>query len=184
MRARAILRRLGQQPVHEARAPRAARPLPPLGRQDTLERWARTTYAFYRTTKNNLLNWLWMLTGALACAASVICMVNMAAWFQLAYLGTLAISSLSELLITILVRRVQNKCSGTDMVCNISKANRTWSQAVIRSSLEVPAAFSLGKIAEMDLVEDGAEFIITTGRLAHVHLRVWVDNLISECAGR
>lgn len=124
-----------------------------VGRQDMLERWARTTYAFYRSTSNNVLNWLWMATGALACAASVICMVNMAAWFQLAYLGTLAISSISELVITILVRRIQNKCSGAGMVCNTTKSNKTWSQAVIRASLEVSPTFSL---ADLDWIALGA----------------------------
>ena len=123
-----------------------------VGHQDTLERWARTTYTYRRNIKNNILHWLWMLTGSLSCAASVICMVNMAAWFQLAYLGTLAISSLSELAITVLVRRLQNQQRELgDWICNDIKGNYTWTEAIVRSSLVVPIQFSLHKLDWVDL---------------------------------
>jgi hypothetical protein len=47
-----------------------------VGRQDTLESWARTAWIFRRTTMRNVLHWSWMLTGSLSAAASVICMVR------------------------------------------------------------------------------------------------------------
>nr|OQO32092.1 hypothetical protein B0A51_00630 [Rachicladosporium sp. CCFEE 5018] len=117
-----------------------------VARQDTLETWARMTYTFNRTARNNLLHWLWILSGSVACAASVICMVNMAAWWQLAWLGTLALASLSELIITILVRRIQNIAVNYGEVCNGVKENETWSNAIIRSSLSVAEHFSLAKL--------------------------------------
>ncbi|OQO02599.1 hypothetical protein B0A48_12127 [Cryoendolithus antarcticus] len=117
-----------------------------VARQDTLETWARMTYTFNRTSRNNILHWLWILSGSIACAASVICMVNMAAWWQLAWLGTLALASLSELIITILVRRIQNIAVNYGEVCNGIKENETWSNAIVRSSLGVAEHFSLAKL--------------------------------------
>lgn len=122
-----------------------------VGHQDTFELWARTTYTFRRNARNNILHWTWMLTGSLSCAASVVCMVNMAAWFQLAYLGTLAISSLGELIITVCVRRLQT--SSRAGICNDINPSTTWSGAIVRASLTLPDEFSCH---ELDWIALGA----------------------------
>ncbi|KAK1091247.1 hypothetical protein LTR48_006686 [Friedmanniomyces endolithicus] len=106
------------------------------GRQDTLETWARSTTTFRRSPMRNALHWTWTITGALSAIASVICMVNMAGYLQLAYLGTLLLSSLGEIFATQLIRHIQrsfvhydaNALTHEDILSRLSDgvANEKW----------------------------------------------------------
>lgn len=115
------------------------------GRKDTLETWARMTWTYQARTLNNAVHWIWMVTGSLSAAASVVCMVNMAGHLQLAYLAVLAISSACEIVITRIVRHVQRVAIHHGDARNIF-ANDKWSQAVIRSALEVDDRWSLDEL--------------------------------------
>ena len=120
------------------------------GRQDTLETWCRTSWAFRRTAINDALHWLWMLTGTLSAATSVICMVNMAGYLQLAYLGTLIISSVGEILATQLVRRIQHTAIHYGE-SHVLTGNEFWSRAVVRAALEVEDRFALAELPWMEV---------------------------------
>jgi len=112
------------------------------GRQDTLETWRRMAWTFQRSTLKNIIHWSWMITGSFSAAASVTCMVNMRGYLQLAYLGALTISSLLELMVTVIVRHIQYNVihyGNADLV----DSNDKWSKAVIRSALEVDDTYSL-----------------------------------------
>lgn len=126
-----------------------------VGRQDALETWARTAWTYPKTPTKNVLHWCWMITGSLAAAASVICMVNMAGALQLAYLGTLVISSFGDLLVTRLVRKIQNIAIhyGDHYLIGDSEY---WSQSLIRAGLETDERFCLASLpwCEFGLVPD------------------------------
>ncbi|TKA78627.1 hypothetical protein B0A55_02673 [Friedmanniomyces simplex] len=119
------------------------------GRQDTLETWARMSWAFRRSPVRDTLHWSWTLTGTLSAAASVVCMVNMAGYLQLAYLGTLLLSSLGEIFATQLVRSVQRTSVHYGEVC-LQGDNQYWSRAVIRSALDTDDRFSLADLPWME----------------------------------
>ena len=112
------------------------------GGQDTLETWARMAWTFQRTKINNTVHWSWMITGFLSAAASVICMVNMRGYLQLAYLGVLLISSGLEILVTIIARNIQHRAIHYGDACLI-RSNDKWSKSVIRAALEVEDRWSL-----------------------------------------
>jgi len=119
------------------------------GRQDTLETWARSTTTFRRSPMRNALHWTWTITGALSAIASVICMVNMAGYLQLAYLGTLLLSSLGEIFATQLIRHIQRSFVHYGEVCLLGD-NTYWSRAVIRSALHTNERFSLADLPWME----------------------------------
>lgn len=119
------------------------------GRKDALETWARTTWTFQRSTISNLIHWTWMVTGSLSATASVVCMVNMAGYLQLAYLGTLAISSASEIVITRIVRQIQETAIHYGDA-RVITANDKWSKAVIRSALDVDDRWALDELPWLD----------------------------------
>ncbi|GLB34420.1 hypothetical protein LshimejAT787_0113040 [Lyophyllum shimeji] len=121
-----------------------------VGRKDTLERWARTTWIFddadsRRGSRKWALHWVWVGTGALAAITSVACMVNMAAYLQLAFLGVLGYSSLAEILATQVARKLQarslkrvdegKKGSSGAREPVIVKENRTRTKGIIRATL-------------------------------------------------
>lgn len=126
-----------------------------VGQQDALESWARTTWTYQKTSTKNLLHWCWMITGSLAAAASVICMVNMAGALQLAYLGTLVISSFGDLLVTRLVRKIQSIAIHYGD-CYMVGDSDYWSQSIIRAGLETEERFCLASLpwCEFGLVPD------------------------------
>ena len=118
------------------------------GRQDALETWARTAWTFSKGSVNDSIHWVWMLTGSASAAASVICMVNMAGYFQLAYLATLVFSSLGEILVTQTVRHIQQTAihyGDTVLV----KDSEFWTKSVIRASLGTIPEFSLAGLPWM-----------------------------------
>lgn len=119
-------------------------------RKETLEAWARLGWTYKNGTLRDILHWSWMLTGSLSAAASVICMVNMAGYLQLAYLGTLFISSLGEILVTQMVRKIENSAITYGSIAPPLTDNLYLSKAIIRSALEVDDEFSL---AGLDWVE-------------------------------
>lgn len=119
------------------------------GRQDTLETWARMAWTFQRSTLNNIIHWSWMLTGSLSAAASVVCMVNMRGYLQLAYLGALVISSLLEIIVTVVARNIQ--CSAIHYGdTHIVNDNMKWSRGVIRAALETDERWSLQAMPWME----------------------------------
>lgn len=105
-------------------------------RQDTLYSWHIASYTFNRSVINNALHWSWMVSGALSATASVICMVNMAGMFQLAYLAVLVISSGLEIVATQVVRSIQRRCIHFGEHKSIAN-NAFWSEAIIRAAIEV-----------------------------------------------
>lgn len=119
------------------------------GRKDTLETWARMTWTFRRSSVNDAVHWTWMTTGSLSAAASVVCMVNMAGYLQLAYLATLAISSVCEILVTRTVRRIQGSAIRYGD-SRLIAGNDKWSRAVIRSAVEVDERWALDTLPWMD----------------------------------
>jgi hypothetical protein len=86
-----------------------------------------------------------MSTGSLSAAASVICMVNMAGSLQLAYLGTLILSSFGELLVNRLVRQIQNTAIYYGSSYFIGDSEH-WSRSIIRSALETDDKFCLADL--------------------------------------
>lgn len=106
------------------------------GRQDTLERWARTTWEFRRSLKNNCLHWFWITSGTLAAIASVACMVNMRGYMQLAFLAALVYSSLAEILATRISRNLQVSARGPRGK-SLVQDNPTRTQGIIRATVEI-----------------------------------------------
>lgn len=94
------------------------------GRQDTLETWARMAWTFQRSSVNNMIHWAWMVTGSLSATASVVCMVNMRGYLQLAYLGVLVLSSFLEILTTVTVRNIQHTAIHYGDTWPISDSNK------------------------------------------------------------
>jgi len=126
-----------------------------VGRQDTLETLARTAWTFNKTPTRNFLHWSWMLTGSLSAAASVICMVNMAGTLQLAYLGTMILSSFGELLVNRLVRQIQNTAIHYGSFYLVGDSEY-WTQSIIRSALGTNEDFCLADLpwCEFNLLPD------------------------------
>lgn len=79
------------------------------GRKLVFEKLARSRWLFNNRTVNHVVHWSWMITGSTAAAASVVCMVNMGTALQLAFLGILLYSTVTEILATRIVRTVQNR---------------------------------------------------------------------------
>ncbi|PKK41478.1 hypothetical protein CI102_14248 [Trichoderma harzianum] len=78
------------------------------GTQETMERWARTSWWFAdNKLHNKLVHWSWMITGLLAALASVANMVNMTGYMQLGFLGILVYGSLAELWLTVVDQMFQ-----------------------------------------------------------------------------
>ncbi|UKZ75016.1 hypothetical protein TrVFT333_002688 [Trichoderma virens FT-333] len=78
------------------------------GTQETMERWARTSWWFAdKKLYNRLVHWSWMITGLVAALASVANMVNMTGYTQLGFLGILLYGSLAELWLTVVDQMVQ-----------------------------------------------------------------------------
>lgn len=153
-----------------------------VGHQDMLESWARMQYVYTHAPIKDIAHWLWIISGSLGSAASVICMVNMAAWFQLAFLGILVISSLSELELTIFLRRVQHNAINYGVVHYGPGRCFTWSMAIIKAAQGVPEPHALKsldwialgllpkykvfeKLARDDETADGRAQILVAGRV-------------------
>ncbi|OJJ98997.1 hypothetical protein ASPACDRAFT_61669 [Aspergillus aculeatus ATCC 16872] len=106
------------------------------GRQDTLERWARSTWEYNTTPLKAVLHWTWMVTGALAAFASVACMVNMHGYLQLAFLAVLVYATLAEIIATKISRRLQIKAKGS-VPWEATKNNGTRSQGIISATIAI-----------------------------------------------
>lgn len=125
------------------------------GRQDVLERGARTKWVFdrpvedpIRTAYHNFLHWAWMLTGSVAALASVACMVNMGARLQLAFLGMLLYASTAELWLTVLAHLLQ-----TSSIVSLDlrstkevKYNDKRFKSIIQASLGLEKEYRLDKL--------------------------------------
>ncbi|OAQ59141.1 hypothetical protein VFPPC_10173 [Pochonia chlamydosporia 170] len=73
------------------------------GTQETMERWARTSWRFVDNKPHNrLVHWAWMMTGLFAALSSVANMINMTGYMQLGFLGVLVYGSVAELWLTVL----------------------------------------------------------------------------------
>jgi hypothetical protein len=138
------------------------------GRKDTLERWARMTWIFDPRPQNRFLHWFWTITGTLGAVVSVACMVNMAAYLQLGFLGVLGYSSLAEIMATQVARKLQARARGRGLrtatagekvgygeptfVCD----NRTRTMGIIRATLKCGLDgqmwFDLGLLPQDNLV--------------------------------
>lgn len=78
------------------------------GTQETMERWARTSWRFVDGKLwNRIVHWSWMVTGLLAALASVANMVNMNGLMQLAFLGVLVYGSVAEVWLTVVDQMFQ-----------------------------------------------------------------------------
>ncbi|KAL7952684.1 hypothetical protein V8C34DRAFT_298811 [Trichoderma compactum] len=78
------------------------------GTQETMERWARTSWWFAgEKLHNKLAHWSWMITGLLAALASLANMVNMTGYMQLGFLAILLYGSLAELWLTVVDQMFQ-----------------------------------------------------------------------------
>lgn len=119
------------------------------GRKDTLETWARMTWTYQQSLLNDCIHWMWMATGSLSATASVVCMVNMAGSLQLAYLAMLVISSTCEIIVTRVVRRIQEMAIHYGD-WRVLYDNDKWSKAVIRAALEVDDRWALHDLPWMD----------------------------------
>ena len=108
-------------------------------------------WTFHANTLNNAVYWAWMITGFLSAVASVVCMVNMAGYLQLAYLAALVISSGSEILTTQVARQIQNRHLDYGEPKAITDSQR-WSKAVVRSVLAVEDRWPL---ADLPWIEFG-----------------------------
>ncbi|PYI34988.1 hypothetical protein BP00DRAFT_433295 [Aspergillus indologenus CBS 114.80] len=106
------------------------------GRQDTLERWARSTWEYKPKPWKTVLHWTWMTTGALAAFASVACMVNMHGYLQLAFLAVLVYATLAEIIATKIARRLQIKAKGS-VPSEATQKNKTRSQGIISATIAI-----------------------------------------------
>lgn len=109
------------------------------GRKDTLERWARMTWKFNSRPQNHFFHWFWAITGTLAAFSSVACMVNMAAYLQLGFLGVLGYSSIAEILATRIARELQARArrenGGVSSQPTFIWGNATRTMGIIRATL-------------------------------------------------
>ncbi|KAJ5109570.1 hypothetical protein N7532_002215 [Penicillium argentinense] len=106
------------------------------GYQETLERWARSTWEYKPSWKKECLHWLWVLTGTLSGIASCACMVNMRSDLQLGFLAVLIYSSLAEIVATRIGRTLQEKAHGEISKAEVlNKPSRT--AAIIHATLGV-----------------------------------------------
>ncbi|CRG86558.1 hypothetical protein PISL3812_03568 [Talaromyces islandicus] len=112
------------------------------GRQDTMERWARITWEFKRSPHNNILHWLWMITGTFSAIASVACMVNMQGSIQLVFLGQLVYASLAEILATRVARNLGSQTNASNRSCLVP-GNKFRTEGITRATIEVDARLRL-----------------------------------------
>lgn len=118
------------------------------GRRDTIEAWGRIGWSYNK--QNDIVHWIWIVTGTLAAVASVACMVNMYGALQLGFLGILVYSSLGEILATRLAGDIQHRYRRHARLFPVVQ-NATRTQAIIRTALEVEAECSLAGLDWIDL---------------------------------
>ena len=107
------------------------------GTQYEIETWYRTTLQFRREWLADMLHWFWILTGTLSAISSVACMVNMTGDFQLGFLAVLSYSSVAELWVTQLARRIQSElrtATGLGKLVVLTE-NKSRTEAITRATL-------------------------------------------------
>ncbi|KAK2595754.1 hypothetical protein QQS21_006580 [Conoideocrella luteorostrata] len=119
------------------------------GTQETMERWARTSWLFVGTPWHRLVHWLWMVTGLLAALASVANMVNMNGYIQLGFLGMLVYGSVAELWLTVVDQIFQADSLsflGPFSTHTVHSNDKKY-KSVIQASLGLDAANRIGPLS-------------------------------------
>ena len=158
------------------------------GRQDSMEAWARVAWTFERTAMNKAVHWSWMITGSLSAVTSVVCMVNMRGYLQLAYLGILSISSIFDILVTIIARAIQLRAIRYGDNRIIRSSDNKWTSSVIRAALEVEDRWSLqdlpwielGLLPDTELWTNFCELLPQLRNLGHPMARAAIYDRLSQ----
>ncbi|KAL7935672.1 hypothetical protein V8C35DRAFT_297899 [Trichoderma chlorosporum] len=144
------------------------------GTQETMERWARTSWWFAdKKLHNRLVHWSWMLTGLLAALASVANMVNMTGYMQLGFLTILVYGSLAELWLTV----VDQMCQPESMSFlgpyskHIVAANDKKYKSIIQACLGVDAIHRLGSVpwTALGLLPNREPFLALEQTIRYLH---------------
>ncbi|KAH8908611.1 hypothetical protein BR93DRAFT_925703 [Coniochaeta sp. PMI_546] len=119
------------------------------GTQETMERWARTSWRFSGDPWSRLVHWSWIVTGLFAALASVACMVNMNGYTQLVFLGMLLYGSAAEILLTVVDRTLEtgsNSVLGPYSALEVEPGDKLY-KSIIRASIGIAADYQLGSLS-------------------------------------
>lgn len=140
------------------------------GTQETMERWARTSWRF---TGKKLVHWSWMITGLMAAFASVANMVNMTGYMQLGFLITLVYGSLAELWLTVVDQKFQPGLMSFlgPYSTHILAANDKKYKSIIQACLGVDDVHRLGSVpwTALGLLPNREPFLALEQAIRHLH---------------
>jgi hypothetical protein len=165
------------------------------GTQETMERWARTSWRFANEKPHNqLVHWAWMMTGLYAALASVANMVNMTGYTQLGFLAALVYGSLAELWLTVVDQMFQPQAMSFlgPYSTHTVAANDKKYKSVVQACLGVDNAHRLGSVpwTALGLLPQREPFLALEQAIRHLHTlscanggiaeEGWLDGALSE----
>ncbi|KAL7940457.1 hypothetical protein V8C42DRAFT_337493 [Trichoderma barbatum] len=155
------------------------------GTQETMERWARTSWWFAdNKSHNQLIHWSWMITGVFAALASVANMVNMTGYMQLGFLTILVYGSLAELWLTVVDQMFQPESMSFlgPYSRHIVAANDKKYKSIIQACLGVDDIHRLGSVpwTELGLLPKREPFLALEQTIRHLHNASCANGGIAE----
>ncbi|OIW26238.1 hypothetical protein CONLIGDRAFT_467072 [Coniochaeta ligniaria NRRL 30616] len=154
------------------------------GTQETMERWARTSWRFSDRPWSRLVHWSWIVTGLFAALASVACMVNMNGYTQLVFLGMLLYGSAAEILLTVVDRTFEsgsNSVLGPYSALEVESGDKKY-KSIIRASIGIAADYQLGSLSwiSLGLLPDRDVFQALEAAVKFLHSVDATGNMPSE----